>query len=92
MENLPPLSLLSLRNEGKMAQVPPAAWGPPKPSGPFRKYTSSLQLLVFSRSSLTGACVQTAYALFGSGRIDDIDFGVFLNGASDLEIYLLLAS
>ena len=83
-----------------MAQVPPAAWGPPKPSGPFRKYTSSLQLLVFSRSSLTGCLCSdpdddtwnTAYALFGSGRIDDIDFGVFLNGASDLEIYLLLAS
>ena len=57
--------------------VPPEAWGPPKPSGPFHPSNDTWN---------------TAYALWGSGRVNDIDFGVILNGASDLEIYLLLAS
>ena len=57
--------------------VPPQAWGPPKPSGPFHPANDTWN---------------TAYALWGSGRVNDIDFGVNLNGASDLEIYLLLAS
>jgi hypothetical protein len=54
---------------------PPAAWGPPRPAGPY---------------SPTDDAWSTPYALYGSGRIDNIFFGVQLAGASDLELYLLL--
>jgi hypothetical protein len=55
--------------------VPKAAWGPPKPAGPY---------------SPTDDAWNTPYALYGSGRVDNIVFGVQLSGASDLELYLLL--
>lgn len=57
--------------------VPEAAWGPPKPAGPYSPGDDSWN---------------TAYALYGSGMVDDMHFGVQLGGASDLEIYLLLLS
>lgn len=57
--------------------VPPGAWGPPKPAGPYGVSDDSWN---------------TAYALYGSGLVDDMHFGVQLGGASDLEIYLLLLS
>jgi cellobiose phosphorylase len=58
--------------------VPEEAWGNPKPSGPFGVNDSSWNM---------------PYALFGSGRIDPITYdGVVLNGASDLELYLLLST
>ena len=55
--------------------VPKAAWGPPKPAGPYAPADDAWN---------------TPYALYGSGRIEDPFFGVNLSGASDLELYLLL--
>ena len=55
--------------------VPKAAWGAPKPAGPYAPADDAWN---------------TPYALYGSGRIEDPFFGVNLSGASDLELYLLL--
>ena len=55
--------------------VPPAAWGPPKPAGPY---------------GVADSAWNTPYALVGGGQLDEILYGVQLNGASDLELYMLL--
>jgi len=55
--------------------VPPAAWGPPRPAGPYGANDSSWN---------------AAYALSGNGMVDTITYGgTQLSGASDLELYLL---
>ena len=65
----------SLLRMALQQMVPEEAWGPPKPAGPYHPADDAWN---------------TPYALFGSGVVDDITYGVSLGGASDLELYLLL--
>ena len=65
----------SLLRMALQQMVPEEAWGPPKPAGPYHPADDAWN---------------TPYALYGSGLVDDITYGVGLGGASDLELYLLL--